>query len=400
MPITVSKSGPYYSSGEISFSSLRSNFKESSSGQISLSEYVRDTRTSSRNPVIPDSTENTNIPTSTSGGISLSNFRNSVKRYYANQTGTDTNQSNSLEPGLRMGLYKSDGTGIDWSGGGTSGPDGFNGGVSNANYGKNIQKIINIYGISGSYWQNMPAAQLAPQPTVVNTTINVYGQIYGYGGRGGGTDGQFPISGEAGGIALNVDSSGAINLVIDVKSSAQIYGGGGGGEKGNTGARGLSGTCRFERRVENCGNCPSCPSGWDHGGCWSGNACDRRQECNWWGNCWRVDSRWNKFRDCRLQYTVLGGLGGIGGNGGNGRGYTNQSASLSGALGQNGQPGNGCGSTPGQQGGTGGSGGEWGQRGGDTPNTGSGGNAGQAVWGSGYSLTGNINSSTIKGQYR
>lgn len=400
MPFNITKNGPYYSSGAISFSSLRSNFKETSSGQIRLSEYTRDTRLSSANPVVPDSTENTNIPTTVSGGISLSQFRNSVKRYYATQNGEDNNSGNSLEPGLRMGLYKSDGTGLDWSGGGISGPDGFNGGISNANYSKNIQKIISINGTSGSHWQNRPAAQLAPQPRVVNTTINVSGRVYGYGGRGGGTVGEYPISGEPGGIALNVESGSAIRLVVNVNSSAQIYGGGGGGEKGLKGADGAPGTCRQERRVERCGNCPNCPGGWDSGGCWSGGGCDRRQVCNWWGNCWRETSKWTKKRDCRLVYTVPGGIGGEGGNGGPGRGYLNQGGSTSGVAGLPGGPDNGCGSQPGKQGETGGAGGDWGQKGQGTANSGDGGAGGAAVWGGGYRLTGNINSSTIRGQYR
>ena len=48
---------------------------------------------------------------------------------------------------------------------------------------------------------------------------------------------------------------------------------------------------------------------------------------------------------------------------------------------------------------TGASGGEWGQDGGDTSNTGDGGDAGAAITPSGFSVTGVVNSNTIKGSY-
>lgn len=68
MTATVSKAGPYYSSGEIKFSSLRSNFraqvrKETSGGsetfnsdtaQIKASDLRRITSTSNTNPTVPD----------------------------------------------------------------------------------------------------------------------------------------------------------------------------------------------------------------------------------------------------------------------------------------------------------------------------------------------------------
>ncbi len=41
MGISVTKTGPYFASGEIKFSQLRTNFKETSSGEISASELFR-----------------------------------------------------------------------------------------------------------------------------------------------------------------------------------------------------------------------------------------------------------------------------------------------------------------------------------------------------------------------
>ena len=55
---TTSETGPFYASGEISFSSLRTNFKETSTGSISVSELYRDTDVNETEPVVPDCTEN------------------------------------------------------------------------------------------------------------------------------------------------------------------------------------------------------------------------------------------------------------------------------------------------------------------------------------------------------
>lgn len=83
----------FYSSGEISFSSLRTNFKETSSGSISASELIRQTSTSLTNPVVPDCTENRTSGTlgngisATENNLSISQFRNSIKYYDLTQTG-------------------------------------------------------------------------------------------------------------------------------------------------------------------------------------------------------------------------------------------------------------------------------------------------------------------------
>ena len=41
MALTVSKTGPYYASGPITFSSLRTNFKETASGAVSALELIK-----------------------------------------------------------------------------------------------------------------------------------------------------------------------------------------------------------------------------------------------------------------------------------------------------------------------------------------------------------------------
>lgn len=127
--------------------------------------------------------------------------------------------------------------------------------------------------------------------------------------------------------------------------------------------------------------------------------------CSWIGIC---QQSWDAQCQNTVSYSVPGGVGGAGGNGANGRGYNNFSGSLTGQSGTNGTAGN-CsgytqnGSPPPSSGGNGekgGNGGNWGQAGGNTSNSGSGGAAGKAISGSGYSVSGSISSTTIRGSYR
>jgi hypothetical protein len=361
MTATVTKTGPYYSSGSISFSSLRSNFKEAGSGSISASELRRNASTSDTNPVVPDATENASV--STSSNLALSQFRNTIKYYYITQTGTDLN----FDIGAQT-----------W----------------NSNLNKNVRKWMYINGTCGSNSISSSAATFAS--TVYNLTIDISGGIYGAGGSGGTSA---TISGGNAGNALSVTNSSGSNLVVNVQSSANIYGGGGGGEKGKTGANGTGGTCRIDQRFQT--GCQqdsnSCPGGWTQYG--SGNSCCRyRRGCA--ANIW--------YKDCYYTYSTAAGTGGVGGDGGLGRGYNNFSGSLLGANGTAGTAGGTCTSggyptpsaTTGQTGETGGNSGDWAVSGGNTTNTGTGGSPGRAITGSGYSVTGTINSSTIKGLYQ
>lgn len=398
MGVLVTKVGPFYSSGAISFSSLRSNFKETSSGEIRASEYRKNTNVGEENPIVPDSTENENI--ATGSNLRLSQFRNSVKRYVATQSGIDDNQSYPGEPGFRMGRFASNGRGIDWCGGGVSGPDGQSGGTS-GNLTKNIQKSVYITGTCGSVISDMPAAQLQPDPaiTVHNVRIYVSGSILGYGGLGSTVENGNAQSGNS---ALNLGNIGYNNRVI-ISSGARIYGGGGGGEKGARGANGVDGTCfnySYYTAGSGCEWCGSCGSGERIGGCGGASGC----------RCFIICLK-TRLHDaqCRRRdtFSKIGGDGGIGGNGGNGRGYNNLSGSISGSVGLSGQPGNCDGSsgtitTPGtgKNGEKGGDGGDWGQRGSDTSASGNPGNGGKAISktsSNSYSIEGPQNSDTIRG---
>lgn len=362
MTATVTKVGPYYSSGPISFSSLRLNFKETSSGSIKVSELRRNTTVTDKNPIVPDATENSNI--STTSNLKLSQFRNSIKYYYISQTNTNINFNINAQ---------------SW----------------NNNLNKNIKKWMYIYGTCGS--NSTSSAAVSFNDTAYNLTIDIFGYIYGAGGSGGTAS---TISGGSGGHALSVVSPGGNNIIINLRGGAQVYGGGGGGEKGANGATGYPGTCYTSRQVteryttgNRCRSCPDCDPGWYRIDCYQ-----REGRCDWRGQfrkslCERVYTVYDP-------YSVPGAPGGGGGNGSAGRGYNNLTASLFGIGGTLGVSG-GCPSYggTGNTGETGGNGGDWGTNGGNTTNIGNGGLAGRAITGSNYTVSGQINSLTVRGLY-
>jgi hypothetical protein len=402
--VTVVKFGPYFSSGSISFSQLRTNFAERGSGEIRASNLRRNTNLVESNPIVPDSTENEQI--STGSNLSLSQFRNSIKKYFAYQTGTDSNSSFATEPGFRMGRLDLNNRGIDWSGGGYNGRDGQGGGTS-GNLTKNVQKTVYITGTCGSVRFGFPAAQLSPVVQVFNVTIDVSGSILGYGGLGGYDPRGYPYgnqSGENGGIALNLGNVGDNNLVY-VQSSARIYGGGGGGEQGRNGDRGSVGTCWREYGVSSCGGSPSCSSGGFLVSSGSGGCCSYSSSTDTKGKVTTTCVASTVFGTCRIEQTSSPPIQGIGGRGGNGQGY-NQSRT----DGQDGSAGT-CPTCPpglnlsgGQcatNGGRGGYGGDWGSDGEETPGQRSRGFAGAAInrdnFDKTYKLDGTNNSNTIRG---
>jgi len=402
MSVSVTKTRYRWQTGDIPFSQLRSNFYEKTTGEVKVSELYRNTSVSEANPIIPDSTENTHIPTS--GQFEISKFKTyTVKRYIAEQTGTDSNELDSGRPGFRMGKINSSGQGIDWSGGGVNGADG-TGSSTVGNSGRNVQKIIEIEGTCGGYHSNgQPAAEFGESYDLHNVTLNVSGYIYGHRGLGGTV--QDGSAGD-GGDALHLGNTGN-NCIVDIKTGGRIWAGGGGGEKGYKADDGSDGKCKDTVERSNCGGCPGCPGGYSSGGCRRGSACNRKQVCNWWGNCWREDSEWNHYETCTKEYDVNGGDGGDGGNGGDGDGFsfsaTNGSEGIDGTSRQSCFSGGSYSSTPtdGKKGGDGGDGGSWGNDGGGTTAPGSPGKAGKAIVRTAgtknFSVSGN-NSTTVKGK--
>ena len=377
MAVSVSKAGPYYSSGEIKFSSLRSNFRaqirkttssgsesfNSDTGEIKASELLRNTNTSTTNPVVPNATENANI--STSSNWKTSQFRDSVKFYYVVLPSSDDVTNFDIDS-------------QSW----------------NSNLDKNIVKVMFIDGVCGSNSTSSYAATF--DSTAYNLTLDVYGSILGAGGRGGGTSGAPAISGESGGNALYVASSSGNNISVLVRSGSRIYGGGGGGEKGVDGTAGTNGTCRRESIRQYCAGSPD-------SGCNEGYYVNtRRPGCcvsTMRGGC--VQSVYQNL--CYVDRTTYGGSAGIGGNGGNGQGYNLTKSN--GVAGTSGGAGDICydistpSATNGTDGGNGADGGDWASSGGDTTNSGSGGFGARAISGSNYVVTGTIDSSTVKGAY-
>lgn len=312
------------------------------SGAISISQLLRDTNVNAGDPLVPDATENANIPSSRSN-VRFSGYRNSIKQYNVTHTGTETNVNLSGAP---------------W----------------NSNLNKNIRKRMIVSGTCGSTNTGSYAASFSA--TAYNLFIQTLGgSILGAGGAGGVFGDN---TGKPGGPALFVSSSGSTIRVI---SNGAIYGGGGGGAKGINGNQGSPGTCfyyTYYTTGENCGSCPGC------GG-------DTRVGCDGTGgcNCNKKRCRSTKYRStCRrtIYYSVPGAAGGIGGNGGQGQGY-GQSVT-SGSPGSPGETG-GCPNFggPGDNGQTGASGGGYGRPGGSVFRYGrsvSGGSQGRAISGSNY----------------
>lgn len=432
----------------LKFSELRLAFKEVSSGSVSASELFRNTNVDVTNPIVPDSTENEDISPDTynaagnlfSGNgtnLVISTLRNSVKRYKATQSGTQS----QFDAGRFDGA-----NGIDWSGGGASGRDSTN--FTNGNYSKNVPKTLVITGhcystdtgTDGDPQSNnlgsdkASAAKLIPGCNVYNNKIEVTGKIHGAGGLGGNDTRGWPegnAPGKDGGNALKIAHQGNATEVI-VGPNAEIWGGGGGGEQGSNGETGSDGPegdradCQSTYTVEQCNGTPSCNAGDTliSGPIVSGQ-CNRRTFC-WlrgpFGICLFRNTTYDDINQvtCGSSVKSTTPAQGIGGAGGNGRGY-NQ-ARTDGAAGTS--PNGLCPVCPagttlvggrcGQPGGSGGDGGDWGQAGqstagenaGGTGDIHDGGRGGTAICGTkpgtntkSYTVSGTITTTTLKGLY-
>ncbi len=288
MGVSVVKSGPYFTgSGPIKWSDLRTYFKETSTGTISASELFVDTRLAVRDPIVPDSTENTAIPrdgypggvfSDTSNDWKASLMRDSIKRYTANQTGSDQN--------LDLGFADGGGQGIDWDGQNNLDLEG----STTGNYGRNVQKIININGIcyssdtgdngetggGGTGKDKKAACSLVLEKgvpigsgTLKALNVRFYlksgSGIYGSAGRLGYfpdnyADKTLSDPGKDGGVALTIRHEGQENRTWIYNEGGELFGGGGGGEQGQQGAWPVqAGTC-------DRGYSTSCSSGYYFGG--------------------------------------------------------------------------------------------------------------------------------------
>jgi len=232
-----------YNSGPISFSSLRSNFKETASGSISASELIRNTDTTNTNPIVPDSTENSGVPASNLN-LRASQFRNTIKSYNLVQSGGVVDL-NIAVPSNTVSSFSG------W----------------NNNLGKNIVKTFTITGdcdsSSSYYYQTTPptsgiSTQTYSTPGTYTfnlpSSTGITLKIAGGAGGAGGTDGGPPaVVGGTGGLGRYAEfefsdfTSGALTLVVggaggDGLDSAQTNpAGGAGGSSGGGGAAGGTG---------------------------------------------------------------------------------------------------------------------------------------------------------------
>jgi hypothetical protein len=201
MALTVSiiPATPFFASGSISFSELRTNFKGSASGTVKASELLRNTDLTNKNPIVPDATENESI--SDSLNLSLSQFRNTIKSYQVDQGSGDTDEN----------LDISDSS------------------LWNGNLEKSIRKVVNLSGTCGS--TNSFAAAIVDAATA-NLFLQISGSILGKGGSPGGN----------GGDAISINNTSLTGKVyIKTTESAEVYGGGGGGANGGKGGKGGTG---------------------------------------------------------------------------------------------------------------------------------------------------------------
>ena len=372
MSLTANKVGPYFSSGSISFSQLRTNFKEKSTGDVKASELLRVTDTTNIDPIVPDATENSEI--ATSSNLKTSQFRNSIKYYNLNQGGGDTD----------LNLNISDST------------------LWNGNLGKTIVKTVTLAGTTGSI--NSNAAASLDASAVYNVLLIITGSIQGTGGSAGTETVNGGDGGDA--IYINTNSTGTVTIRTS-GGGAQVYGGGGGGGGGGDGGTGgggqytQSGSSYWANTVCSGNGMP----------CYTLNPpfpCNCENECRRIRSCGDGINYTLWERKCRYCYSntyyTNGGAGGDAKNGGLGQGYSQiKTLGVNGDSGSNGGTNAGRGGT----GGTSGTGGNWGENGtdGNTGNTGNNGNrtsglagnngtlggtAGRAVAGSGYVIdTGN-----------
>ena len=303
MSYTVSTT-PLFTSGEIKFSELRQKFKETDTGTVSAKELLRYTDETIE-PLLPDSTENAAVP-STESNWKTSLLRNTIKNYTITQDTSTTDTDANVDD-------------LSW----------------NSNFAKNIVKYFDVRGTIGSTSQTDAAVRVTSNAP--NLKIRVYGDILGAGcdpGASGGTGGVSAIgsspyngqsapgeSGDTGTLGSGgITISSTQTVVVDVKSTGKVYGGGRCGDGGDGGTQGLRGTCYYYSYYYtgyNCGGCPGC-GGNTRVGCQSGGGC----------NCSKKGcANTNQRARCRVTngYAVRGGQGGTGGTGGLGQGY-NQDA--------------------------------------------------------------------------
>ena len=268
MAHAVVTDGPYYSTGPISFSTLRTDWLGADSGTIKASQLFRNTNRNVTNPVVADSTENADIAPDTYPEPSysfsgdgedwkVSQMRGSIKSYTINQTNSGDYDKNV------------DGDNLAW----------------NSNLNKNIPKYYNIQGnihavtdLDYSTTEQDNALKFVSNK-ITNLNIVVSGSVLGSGGKGA-SNAELP--GENGGHAIKLDSNNGKNINVSVTNSGKIYGGGGGGGWGGKGSMGPDGVYYKPRDAAAGGAAGSSSSGL---GEWYSFSNGGDCQCEWYIDC-------------------------------------------------------------------------------------------------------------------
>lgn len=307
---------PIPTSGAISFSTLRSKLKETSTGAINFGSLYRN------GSIVPSASSNTSVPTS--GSISMSNMRGAISYIRTTITNTEVNLSTNA-------IFN-------------------NPANSTSEYGYAVQKRLVINGYIISQNPSTPALTVnAGSPSQININ-NSAGGIFGARGAGGAANAG---AGQAGGTALQ-NAGGAGSYAIYGPGS--VLGGGGGGGAGGRGGNEGGGGANYQGRCcgwfcpsQGCGDCNRGVGGGSDAGGSGGNGGAGR------GFTWNGSTLTENVNAAGQGGTNPNNGGGAGGGGGSGGTWnTAGQAGGSGGSGATG-PGGGC---------RGGGGGQGGQAGG------------------------------------
>jgi len=364
--MALSKNNPkFFETGSISFSDIKNTFGGSGETNIKASQYLRELNEADLDddittPTIPDSVENSDIPTSQSNW-SIEAFRGSNKEIEITQSGEEADLSLDENSDI-------------WDG----------------NLDKNIPKRLVIDGTVYSTGTATTALILSGNMRNLDVVVSAGGSVYGEGGS----------SSQDGGDALyirNLRSTSPVDLYVYGK----VWSGGGGGSPGNSGNSGSRLTCtstnyfnttasspnggRFLREAAPGNTCRSVRSGSDW---YSASPTGTRNRCRGggvrraegdavWGagrskrGNYQCSANWSVRCEQTENYNASGGNGGNAGSGGNGQGFARSKSD-----GNDGNSGNcnSCGNKTscGNDGNSGSAGGDWGQEG-------NGGKAGAAI---------------------
>ena len=367
MPVNIPAQTKYLeNANDIKWSTLRSTFNSSSTGEVKFSTFRRDTDKNSVDPIIPDATENNGV--STGNDLKVSGFRGVIKEYGIEYSGTEAN--------VNLGLTQY------W----------------NQNLNKNIKKRIKTVDGSVAYASDTNNYAMKLDAEMYNVTFDHSGQMYGQGGN----------ASAPGGPALYLFNRSSLTgpsatTQLKVSSTGRIWAGGGGGKPGNRGSGGGNATCyssnNYQVLANNVGPNPNginvsrrCRKGQSGGTYLQIIPRETRSQCR--GGGARRSQGYPRYM-CAMNWVIrchfssaysISGNPGSGGAGGPGRGYNRFNSSLAGGAGSSGSgsqcPGGGA-VARGNDGNPGSAGAEWGQSGGT-----GGGAAGKSITGNRFNVIG------------